>query len=284
MNAAGLANLFQQNHIFQQNRPLGQKLTQPTAHDALRRVSEHLTGAQNQGKDLSKRFDTLELSAEAAGREENPAFRDMPEGLLHFYLNQCKVGMHLSQQQENALTEYRDQLSALDQTVQDYQDMVDGKKALPGQMKMEDAVRLLEAVKAAREQFRQKGAEELNRLSDSGITRESFLGKAYRMAAGGNENADSHWQIDPSADDIYSEIDHARSAAHEVTETFRKGASGILAELRRRGCVEPGEEFSPAGPETDSTAGRTSLFQSIYEELWSMFRQRMAEPEDAGNL
>ena len=87
----------------------------------------------------------------------------MPEGLLHFYLNQCKVGAYLSQQHETSLMEYRDQLSAFDQTIQEYQDMLDGSKALPEQMKLEDVSKLLDATRAAREQFMQQGAAELNR-------------------------------------------------------------------------------------------------------------------------
>ena len=46
--------------------------------------------------------------------------------------------------------EYRDRLSAFDRTIQEYQDMLDGKTALPGQMKREDAALLLEITRAAR--------------------------------------------------------------------------------------------------------------------------------------
>ena len=67
MNVSNLANLFQQNSIFQQSRPLGQKLGQPPISDTLHRLSQNFLTAQGQGQDLRKRFDTLELSAEAAG-------------------------------------------------------------------------------------------------------------------------------------------------------------------------------------------------------------------------
>ena len=66
MNVSNLANLFQQNSIFQHGRPLGQKLGQPPISDTLHRLSQNFLTAQGQGQDLRKRFDTLELSAEAA--------------------------------------------------------------------------------------------------------------------------------------------------------------------------------------------------------------------------
>ena len=46
MNVSNLANLFQQNSIFQQSRPLGQKLGQPLVNDTLHRLSENFLTAQ----------------------------------------------------------------------------------------------------------------------------------------------------------------------------------------------------------------------------------------------
>ena len=276
MNVANFATLFHQNSIFQQHKPLGQKLMQPPVNDTLNRLSENLLNAQKQSKDLRTRFDTLELSAEATEGKKNSSLEEMPEGLLHFYLNQCKVGAYLSQQHEASLMEYRDQLSAFDQTIQEYQDMLDGKTALPEQMKLEDISKLLEATKAAREQFLQQGAAELNRVSDHNPTQEGFMGKAYSMAAewAGNDKNDTHWQIDTSVKDIYGEIDRALSSAHSITSTFQKGASSILSELKRRGCVEEGEEIHFEDQAADSgSVQRESLFQSIYDGIWDTFKQ-----------
>ena len=277
MNVTNLANLFHQNSIFQQTKPLGQKLVQPPINDTLHRLSENLLNAKNQAKDMKTRFDTLELSAEATEGKKNSPLEEMPEGLLHFYLNQCKVGAYLSQRHETSLMEYRDQLSAFDQTIQEYQDMLDGNKALPEQMKLEDVSKLLDATRAAREQFMQQGAAELNRVSDHNPTQEGYMGKAYSMAAewAGNGENDTHWQINTSADDIYGEIDRALSSAHGITSTFQKGASSILAELKRRDCVEEGEEIHFEDWETADTGAvqRESLFQSIYDDIWNTFKQ-----------
>lgn len=84
MNVTNFANLFHQNSIFQQNKPLGQKLVQPPINDTLHRLSENLLNAKNQAKDMKTRFDTLELSAEATEGKKNSALEEMPEGLLHF--------------------------------------------------------------------------------------------------------------------------------------------------------------------------------------------------------
>ena len=151
MNVTNFANLFHQNSIFQLNKPLGQKLVQPHINDTLNRLSENLLNTQGENTDLKRRFDTLELSD--AAFEKKSSLSDVPEGILHYLLNLCKVGTTICQSQETSLMEYRDQLSAFDQTIQEYQDMMDGKTALPEQMNKEDVALLLESTKAARGQF-----------------------------------------------------------------------------------------------------------------------------------
>lgn len=54
---------------------------------------------------------------------------------------------HLSHQNEVALTEYRDQFSAFDQTIQEYQDMLDGKTEPPQKMKLEGVSRIVAKLK-----------------------------------------------------------------------------------------------------------------------------------------
>lgn len=75
MNVTNLTNLFHQNSIFQQTKPLGQKLVQPPINDTLHRLSENLLNAKNQAKDMKTRFDTLELSAEATEGKKNSLWR-----------------------------------------------------------------------------------------------------------------------------------------------------------------------------------------------------------------
>ena len=227
MNITNLANLFHQNTIFQQGKLPGQKLGQPAASDTLYRLSQNFLTAQEQGQDLRKRFDTLELSAEAADRKADSALSGMPNELLEVYLNQYKVAANLSRQNGDALMEYRDQLSAFDQTIQEYQDMLDGKAELPQKMKLEDVSMLLERTRAAREQFLQEGAKELNRVGQEGP---ALHDTAFQMIADdkGSSLRDFQWAIDASAEDIYAEIDRALTSTNKMTSMCQEGASRIV--------------------------------------------------------
>ena len=270
MNVSNLAGLFQRNGIFQQSQALGQKLGQPPVNDTLHRLSQNFLTAQEQGQDLRKRFDTLELSAEAADNKADSALSEMPTELLEVYLNQYKVAAHLSHQNEAALTEYRDQLSAFDQTIQEYQDMLDGKAEPPQKMKLEDVSMLLERTRAAREQFLQEGAKELNRVGSEGP---DLTDKARQTVMGDlDDGYDLRWSIDASAKDIYGEIDRALASAGKTASMCREGASRIVAELKRRGQADqPYHQLR--FDEQDSTVERTSMFQDIYEDIWNTLRR-----------
>ena len=274
MNVSNLAGLFQRNSIFQQSQALGQKLGQPPVNDTLHRLAQNFLTAQEQGQDLRKRFDTLELSAEAADSKTDSALSEMPKELLEVYLNQYKVAAHLSHQNEAALTEYRDQLSAFDQTIQEYQDMLDGKAEPPQKMKLEDVSMLLERTRAAREQFLQEGAKELNRVGSEGP---DLTDKARQAVMGDlDDGHDLRWSIDASAKDIYGEIDRALASASKTASMCREGASRIVAELKRRGQADqPYHQLR--FDEQDSTVERTSMFQDIYEDIWNTLRQSINE-------
>lgn len=270
MNVSNLAGLGKRNSIFQQSQALGQKLGQPPVNDTLHRLSQNFLTAQEQGQDLRKRFDTLELSAEAADSKADSALSEMPTELLEVYLNQYKVAAHLSHQNEAALAEYRDQLSAFDQTIQEYQDMLDGKAELPQKMKPEDVSMLLERTRAAREQFLQEGAKELNRVGSEGP---DLTDKARQTVLGDlDDGRDLRWSIDASAKDIYGEIDRALASASKTASMCREGASRIVAELKRRGQADqPYHQLR--FDEQDSTVERTSMFQDIYEDIWNTLRR-----------
>lgn len=276
MNVSNLAGLFQRNGIFQQSQALGQKLGQPPVNDTLHRLSQNFLTAQEQVQDLRKRFDTLELSAEAADSKADSALSEMPTELLEVYLNQYKVAAHLSHQNEAALTEYRDQLSAFDQTIQEYQDMLDGKAEPPQKMKLEDVSMLLERTRAAREQFLQEGAKELNRVGSEGPDLTDRARQTVLIDL--DDGHDLRWSIDASAKDIYGEIDRALASVSKTTSMCREGASRIVAELKRRGQADqPYHQLR--FDEQDSTVERTSMFQDIYEDIWNTLRRGANEIE-----
>ena len=135
---------------------------------------------------------------------------------------------------------------------------------------------LLERTRAAREQFLQEGAKELNRV---GSERPDLTDKACQTVLGDlDDGHDLRWSIDASAKDIYGEIDRALAFTQKVTSMCREGASRIVAELKRRGQADqPYHQL--LFDQQDSTVERTSMFQDIYEDIWNTLRQSINEEE-----
>lgn len=130
---------------------------------------------------------------------------------------------------------------------------------------------LLERTRAAREQFLQEGAKELNRVGREGP---ALYDKAFQMIADDKDSSlrDFQWDIDTSAEDIYAEIDYALASTNKMTSMCREGASHVVAELKRRGQADqPYHQLR--FDEQDRTAERPSMFQDIYQDIWNTLRQ-----------
>ena len=232
------------NHTWQE-RMQGKKAKQNNPlDDALQRLSDNVIGAQEQRTEQQTAVHKREIERDAFISEltgaENKNFEEMGSGLLKFLMNQFTNGARATQAYENALTDFRDQLTAFDKTIQDYQSMLDGKTALPEQMTMETVTKLLEAAKTAREQFKNDGIKSMEDSRWIGSAN-SVYGHAKMFSNVSGEYADkdeSFWRVDASADDIYGEIDRVLGAVRDLGQRFESGASTVAKELEKRGYAE----------------------------------------------
>lgn len=238
-NQAGFApGAWGSNPFIQVNSPkigiLGKNV--PT-QDVLGRMSENLVDARQQ----TSLRDRVELQFSSVLDAEYSVLSNVPTETLKCFAGLLDMYARFNSMTEHALTEYRDQLTAFDQTIQEYQDMLDGKAALPEDMTTEQVQAMLDLVKETRAQFLQDGGKEVNRRLDfsnsfaddrlfNHVT-SAVLGEPFENAEKGSD----FWHIDPNAEDIYGQIDRALGAVDSLTQTCSKGLGAIAAELRRRG-------------------------------------------------
>ena len=247
MDMSRLSFAFQQNNIFAVRSPFhklpGQQ--QNSVTDVLNRISSNIIGAQEQRKSMEATVKTQEAEIDAYTSEidaaQQKSLEEMPDGMLHFLRNQFLVRRNISCKMEQELTAFRDQLSGIDQTIQEYQSILDGKAAVPDDLTLEDVTALLETTMATREQFVQDNAERLNKWNMDEAVRDTRISRSLERVVGENKfsGADaSTWEIDASASDIYAEIDRVLSATRSVTETMEEGYRRICNELEKRGYTE----------------------------------------------
>ena len=247
MNLSGISYTFQQNRSFLTNNLFNRPphAQSNSLNDVLNRISSNIIGAQEQRKSLEATVKTQEAEMDAYTSEidsaQQKSLEEMPDGMLHFLRNQFLVRRNISCKMEQELTAFRDQLSGIDQTIQEYQSILDGKAAMPDDLTPEDVTALLETTKATREQFVQDNAERLNKWNMDKAVRDTRISRGLERVVGENEfsGADaSTWEIDASASDIYAEIDRVLSATRSVTETMEEGYRRICNELEKRGYTE----------------------------------------------
>lgn len=214
------------------------------ADDLLSRLANNMVSTQTQRAEQQtvarKREIEMDSYISELSGADDKSFEEMDTGLLKFLMNQYTNGARASQAYESTLTDFRDQLTAFDKTIQDYQDMLDGKTALPEQMTMETVTKLLDAAKTAREQFKNDGIKSINDSRWIGSPN-SVYGHAKMFGRVSGEYADkdeSFWKIDASAEDIYGEIDRVLGAVRDLGKRFEDGVATISKELEKRGYVE----------------------------------------------
>jgi hypothetical protein len=229
---------FSASLFFSGRSALGQLGLQGSSSggDLLARLAGNLTQAQ---EDTRSRFDTLKLEFSGSDDSDDAGLEEMPDELLALFQNLFQVAATTAAREESELVEFRDQLTAFDQTIAQYQAMLDGEAALPAGMEQDGVQGLLDATKSARETLLQKGVEQLNRYTAGEIVRaDSYTSKALdRVLGGGWRDGldDDGWTIDASAEDIYGELDRVLAKTHSVAQTVRSGGARVAAELDRRG-------------------------------------------------
>ncbi len=176
---------------------------------------------------------------------------------------------------------FREQLKGIDQTIQDYEKMLNGEMEMPTKlaggpftlagpevpMTKEDVQFLLAKTKAFREEFIKDNVPKLNyrlQFVSNYVTKGSPREKIIEQLLGETplKNIDhSDWLIDSKATDIYAELDKAQEASsltHDVTSDCR---NRIIKEMEKRGL---GFFYEPPEPEvTEKVPDTAKTYESM---------------------
>lgn len=233
-------SIFQNHNLSAVNSGIFAPTEKPQT--ALQKLSNQIATKQANSErleDLAQsaqiRKDTFVKTNEAAPLEERLT------GVLELYLGIARLYLTVAEGREQEISDFKEQLQEWDQTIQGYQDILDGKAALPEEHTMQSILWSYQIAQRDREQLLQDGIAHINGYQYG----ESFSNESadYNLKAilGENKFAEkdpSAWLIDPTASDIYAEIDRVFSEVHGVVEEFRQGVEDIYSLLKERGYGE----------------------------------------------
>lgn len=233
-------SILQKHPLFSANSGLSTPAGKPQT--ALQNISEQIVSKQREDERLEElakaaqiRKDTYVKTNEVAPLEERLT------GVLEFYLGIARLYLTVAEGREQEISDFKEQLQEWDQTIQGYQDILDGKAALPEKHTMQSILWSYQIAQRDREQLLQDGIAHINGYQYGEFFSNESTDYNLKAILGENKFAEkdpSAWLIDPTASDIYAEIDRVFSEVHGMVEEFRQGVKDIYSILKERGYEE----------------------------------------------
>ena len=267
-----ISNIFQQKMVSQTN-PFGSPKS--ALNQALGRINNNIL--QNINLEAAEKL-KLDIYIPETN---NTNLENITDGELEIWSMELRCGRNSVTPQIEA---FREQLKGIDQTIQDYEKMLNGEMEMPTKlaggpftlagpevpMTKEDVQFLLAKTKAFREEFIKDGVKQLNSLTNmaSGlVSKGGAREKIIEQLLGENplKNIDkSAWTIDANAADIYSELDKAQNATTKTFDAIKECEKLLTKEMKKRGLglfyESPEPEVTEIVPDTAKTYESMYLF------------------------
>ena len=264
-----ISNIFQQKMVSQTN-PFGSPKS--ALNQALGRINNNIL--QNINLEAAEK---LKLDIYIPGTN-NTNLENITDGELEIWSMELRCGRNSVTPQIEA---FREQLKGIDQTIQDYEKMLNGEMEMPTKlaggpftlagpevpMTKEDVQFLLAKTKAFREEFIKDGVKQLNSLTNmaSGlVSKGGAREKIIEQLLGENplKNIDkSALTIDANAADIYAELNRVQEASRLTREVTDDCRNQIVKEMKKRGL---GFFYEPPEPEvTEKVPDTAKTYESM---------------------
>ena len=264
-----IGNIFQQKIVSQTN-PFGSPKS--ALNQALGRINNNIL--QNINLEAAEK---LKLDIYIPGTN-NTNLENITDGELEIWSMELRCGRNSVTPQIEA---FREQLKGIDQTIQDYEKMLNGEMEMPTKlaggpftlagpevpMTKEDVQFLLAKTKAFREEFIKDGVKQLNSLTNmaSGlVSKGGAREKIIEQLLGENplKNIDkSALTIDANAADIYAELNRVQEASRLTREVTDDCRNQIVKEMKKRGL---GFFYEPPEPEvTEKVPDTAKTYESM---------------------
>ncbi len=264
-----ISNIFQQKMVSQTN-PFGSPKS--ALNQALGRINNNIL--QNINLEAAEKL-KLDIYIPETN---NTNLENITDGELEIWSMELRCGRNSVTPQIEA---FREQLKGIDQTIQDYEKMLNGEMEMPTKlaggpfelltkvpMTKEDVQFLLAKTKAFREEFIKDGVKQLNSLTNmvSGlVSKGGAREKIIEQLLGENplKNIDkSALTIDANAADIYAELDRVQEASRLTREVTDDCRNQIVKEMKKRGL---GFFYEPPEPEvTEKVPDTAKTYESMY--------------------
>lgn len=225
MNVSNLAGMFRSPALAQQNSFSQGKVQMNPAKNMLGKLSEKITAEEDKKTKLEASFVAQYAQKDIYTSEIETMLEDAADEYKEMLKTILGLGSMFAagnKMFKNELTNFRNTIAELDQTIAGYQSILDGKSELPKDTTLDEVKLMLESAQKTRNDFVQERVTELNEriagMYESNTEKELF-GLAFGHLPYGAMDR-SNWVIDGTASDIVSELDRVIGEVHELGEAY----------------------------------------------------------------
>lgn len=256
----------------------------------LQKLSNQIIAGQDSSEQLEDLSEIAQIKKDSYipknSSNKNP-LDDIPDGVLEFYMNALNIYSAGSTRYRRELSDFKEHLQGMDDTIQSYQDILDGKTPLQEGQNMLDIRFSCAMAKVHRQQFFEHGMTHFNKNqfeipNPDARNHDYVYEKLINTLLGDCRFAlkdECDWGIDPYAFDIYSEIDCVLTNLDgQISETNR-GIGRLFGLLYERGYGEKYKKHldSEVEPEPSHIAQSIADWNQKIEQLKQAALQEVVE-------
>lgn len=235
-----------------------------------------LTGQKNseQVKDLSEIAQRRKDAFIPKSSSDDDPMDDMATELLELCMGQLQIQLRGLEGYRQELSDFRDQLQKMDNTIQGYQDIIDGKTPLQEGCDMQSVLNSWALAKMQRQQFFEYGMTFYNKerlysyydyARENGFYENRIKTPMSEYFGGWG----SDWGIDSNSSNIYSDINRILAEIDDQAEVTSQGISHVYGLLYKRGRGEKYKSClnAPADPRPTLTTQIIDAWKREMEQL-----------------
>lgn len=217
MKASNIFPLFQRNNPFVKQATVRNR--QPD--NTLQKISGQMVSAQENSKKAESQAIAQAARADTYVKSKPTAFDETKRGILTFYMSMMRFHDTIAEMRKEDIMSFKGQLQELDQEIQSYQDIMDGKNTTSALVLPEFAEGSLEHAKQRRAELLEEGARIFSHGGATFIDSYSRIAEKIHKVNPMTGMHASDWDMNLSAPDIYAEIDrvlHNMNAFTGITQ------------------------------------------------------------------
>ncbi len=246
----------------------------------LQKLSNQIIAGQDSGEQLEDLSEIAQIKKDSYipknSSNKNP-LDDISDDVLKSYMGILNMYSAGSTRYQHELSDFKEQLQRMDDTIQSYQDILDGKAPLGEGQNMLDISLSCALAKVHRQQFFEHGMTHFNKdqfeiPNPDAHNHDDVYEKLINTLLGDCQFAlkdERDWGIDPYASDIYSEIDRVLTNLDGWIAETTQGIGRLYGLLYERGY---GEKYKgcldePPEPEPSHIAQSIAAWKREMEQL-----------------